>query len=89
MRKFGFVLFAAAALLPAVAIADDSMATATPAAATAQPLDPNRIQCEYLYHEATFVRKPICMKASEWESNRSRIQRNFREIQIRSLVAPR
>jgi len=89
MRKLGFALFAAAAFLPAVAIADDTAATTTPAATAAQPWDPNRIECEYLYHEATVIRKPVCMRAAEWEANRSRIQRNFREIQVRSLVAPR
>ena len=88
MRNLGFALFAAAALLPAVAMADDTAAPAAPTAAAAQPWDPNRIECQYLYHEATVVRKPVCMRASEWLANRERTQRNVREIQIRSLVGP-
>ena len=88
MRKLGFALCASAMLLPAIAIADDSTMAAAPTTAAAQPSDPNRIHCEYLYHEATVIHKPICMRASEWEANRERIQRNVREIQIRSLVGP-
>jgi hypothetical protein len=74
-------------LLPAIALADDSTMSATATDATAHSWDPNRVECSYLYHEATVVRRPICMTAAEWLANRERTQRNFREIQLRSLVA--
>jgi hypothetical protein len=88
MRTLGFSLCAAAMLLPAIALADQTMGSA--AANRAAPAwDPNKVECSYLYHEATVVRKPICMTAAEWLANRERTQRNFREIQVRSLVSPR
>lgn len=76
-------------LLPVIALADDSTMSATTTDATARTWDPNRVECQYLYHESTIVRRPICMTAAEWAANRDRTQRNFREIQLRSLVAPR
>lgn len=87
MRTLGSSLCVAAILLPTIALAaDESMGSAASNSAT-PTWDPNKVECSYLYYEATVVRKPICMTAAEWLANRDRTQRNFREIQLRSLVA--
>jgi hypothetical protein len=88
MRTSGLLLCAAAVLLPAIALADDSTMSAAATNTAARTWDPNRVECSYLYFEATVVRRPICMTAAEWVANRERTQRNVREIQLRSLVSP-
>ena len=88
MRILGVLTASSVGLLAAFsAQAQDGVARSNVEAVALK--DPDRVLCQYFYHEGGLIRRPLCKSAREWYADRERTRRDIVDLQLRKLEVGR